>query len=328
MEENMTTHFVFGGAGFIGTNLINELLLNESYNVVCIDNLSRGKMSYIEKYMTDNRFEYLNIDISDETQLSTLLAGYLNETKCTAIWHLAANSDIPAGISDISIDLKNTFNTTVNILKWMKSEGLDTIYFASSSAIYGDHKNVKLHEAIGNCHPISNYGAMKLASEATISAAAESYLERAVIFRFPNVIGVPATHGVIYDFINKLKNNRSTLDVLGNGTQQKSYLHVSDLISAMLFLKNQEFKQSNLNVFNIGPDDEAISVSQIADIVSNLIQNDVQITYGTADRGWVGDIPRFSYSTDKLKALGWLPTMNSERAVEKAAKEIYAQLLG
>jgi UDP-glucose 4-epimerase len=169
---------------------------------------------------------------------------------------------------------------------------------------------------------------MKLASEATISAAAESYLERAVIFRFPNVIGVPATHGVIYDFINKLKNNRSTLDVLGNGTQQKSYLHVSDLISAMLFLKNQEFKQSNLNVFNIGPDDEGISVSQIADIVSNLIQNDVQITYGTADRGWVGDIPRFSYSTDKLKALGWLPTMNSERAVEKAAKEIYAQLLG
>ena len=137
---------------------------------------------------------------------------------------MAANSDIPAGVLNPDIDLRDTFLTTFEILKAMKKFNIKVLNFASSSAIYGDFGNEIIHESIGPLFPISNYGAMKLASEAQISAACEGFLNRANIFRFPNVVGAPATHGVILDFINKLRLNKNELQVLGNGTQQKAYL--------------------------------------------------------------------------------------------------------
>lgn len=166
---------------------------------------------------------------------------------------------------------------------------------------------------------------MKLASEAQISAASEHFLQRANIFRFPNVIGTPATHGVIFDFINRLKLNKSELTVLGNGTQQKSYLHVSELIDAMLFIKNKH-TDSKVEVFNIGPDDDGVTVKFIAENVVKRVSPKARLNFGEGNKGWIGDVPKFRYSINKLKSLGWKPKLSSENAIIIAIDEIANQL--
>jgi UDP-glucose 4-epimerase len=204
----------------------------------------------------------------------------------------------------------------------MREIGCRRLCFASSSAVYGFNEN-RLHEDIGPLMPISNYGAMKLSSEALISASLESFLDKVCIYRFPNVVGVPATHGVILDFIKKLKKDMSTLEVLGNGTQQKTYLHVRELVEAMLFINNNT--DNGMNYYNIGAMDDGVFVKQIAEETTKVISSDAKINYQKTDRGWVGDVPRFYYSVDKLKDLGWSPKMSSLEAVQRAVREIASQ---
>jgi UDP-glucose 4-epimerase len=199
----------------------------------------------------------------------------------------------------------------------------DTLYFASSSAIYGDHGDAVLSETSGPLFPASNYGAMKLASEAAICAAAERFLKRAVLFRFPNVVGVPATHGVILDFIRKLQADPTRLPVLGDGTQRKAYLHVSDLIDAMLAVR--ERAREKVCAINIGPIDDGITVSQIATDVVRAVSPGAATCFGTGNRGWVGDVPRFRYSVEKLLGFGWRPTHGSLDAVRLAIAEVARQ---
>lgn len=240
----------------------------------------------------------------------------------TDVWHLAANSDIPAGIEDARIDLERTFLTTFATLAAMKVHRISTLHFASSSAIYGDLGDREIFEDIGPLQPISNYGAMKLASEVQIRAAVESYLPRANIFRFPNVIGVPATHGVIMDFMLKLQASPERLQVLGNGTQQKSYLHVDDLVDAMLHIADLEGRYL---VYNIGPSDDGVTVKWIAETVRDQIAPSAVIEYGDEARGWIGDVPRFRYSCARLSETGWKPRIGSKDAVRLAVSEIGRQ---
>jgi UDP-glucose 4-epimerase len=239
------------------------------------------------------------------------------------VWHLAANSDIPAGVEDANVDLRDTFMTTFNTLQLMKEFEIPVLAFASSSAIYGDLGERPLTEDIGPLLPISNYGAMKLASEAAISAAAERFLERAFLFRFPNVIGVPATHGVILDFVRKLPKTPERLEVLGDGSQQKGYLHVEELIEAMLFIRDKA--PEKVAVYNIGCGDVGVTVRFIAEETVRQAAPNASIAYGSAKRGWVGDVPRFVYSVDKLKTLGFKSRLSSEDAVRLAVREIVAQ---
>jgi UDP-glucose 4-epimerase len=164
---------------------------------------------------------------------------------------------------------------------------------------------------------------MKLASEAAISAALESHLERAFVFRFPNVIGVPATHGVNLDFIRKLKATPGLLEVLGDGTQRKSYLHVEDLVDAMLFIRSRA--RDKLSYFNVGAQDEGVTVRFIAEKVVAKVAPRARIRYGQGNKGWAGDVPRFAYSTAKLSALGWRPKTGSAGAVAKAVDQVAAQ---
>ena len=182
----------------------------------------------------------------------------------------------------------------------MSENKIPRIAFASTSAIYGD-LNQKLAEDIGPLFPISNYGAMKLASEAAISAAAESFLERAWIFRFPNVVGSRATHGAIYDFCHKLKKNPAELEVLGDGTQEKPYFHVTDLIDAMLFITDNA--KDRLNFFNIGTSASVTTVRYLAETTVSHAQPSAKIRYTGGNRGWVGDVPKVNYSVEKLKKL-------------------------
>lgn len=313
----MTRHLIAGGAGFIGVNLARALL-DQGDEVLAVDDLSRGTMEAMKPLLNRNGFAFRQVDCSEPEGLAAALA----DEPIDEIWHMAANSDIPAGVADYRVDLQQTFMTTVAILDAMKRRGIGILHFASSSAIYGDLGDQLIHEDIGPLQPISNYGAMKLASEAQIRAAKEAYVKRVSIFRFPNVIGVPATHGVILDFVRKLKQTPDRLEVLGDGTQQKAYLHVDDLVKAMLHIRTLP---GDYRVFNIGPTDDGITVRAIAERVRDRFKPDAAIQFGEGNRGWVGDVPRFRYSVDRLIGTGWHETMGSYDTVFRAVDEIIDQ---
>jgi UDP-glucose 4-epimerase len=314
--------FITGVAGFIGCNLARTLL-DRGAEVAGFDNLCRGSIGNLTDVLGHPNFAFQVVDLSDINAYRAALRAVHQRKPITEVWHLAANSDIPAGIADPHVDLRDTFMTTLNTLLLMQEQGIDTIAFASSSAIYGDLGERNLTEDIGPLFPISNYGAMKLASEAVISAALESYLKRVFVFRFPNVIGIPATHGVIQDFIRKLKLTPENLEVLGDGTQQKSYLHVSELLDAMLFVRDHA--RDKLNFYNVGANDEGVSVRFIAESVVARVAPGAQISFGKGNKGWVGDVPRFTYSIAKLSNLGWRPRLGSAQAIRKAVDEIAEQ---
>jgi UDP-glucose 4-epimerase len=317
----MTQHvLVTGAAGFIGSHLVDRLL-DDGYQVTGIDNFARGSKENVSAALRREGFRLLQADLADLKDYRRVFADVSRPVG--DIWHMAANSDIGAGVADPNVDHRDTFLTTFNTLIIARELGIKRIAFASTSAIYGNNPEL-LVEDIGPLFPISNYGAMKLASEAIISAAAESFLERAWIFRFPNVIGPRATHGIIYDLMHKLARDRSQLEVLGDGTQQKPYLHVSELIEAMMFATKRAVEP--LNYFNIGPEDEGVTVRSIAEAVLRVAAPETPICYTGGSRGWVGDVPKFRYSIEKLGKLGWRPTLRSKQAVERAVAEIYDEL--
>lgn len=315
----MRVHLITGGAGFVGVNLARRLLArNEA--VIAFDDLSLGHREFLKSFENVAHFEFHVVDCADAQTFLDLAGSVHARRPITDIWHLAANSDIPAGVTNPNIDLRRTFQTTFETLVVVRALGVPRLHFASSSAIYGDVPDCAIAENHGPLEPISNYGAMKLASEAQIRAAVESYLERADIFRFPNVVGVPATHGVIVDLVRKCRASPSGFDVLGDGTQQKVYLHADDLVDAMLFISDHA--TGRYNVFNIGPEDDGVTVAKIAEAVRDRVSPAAAIRYGQGSKGWTGDVPRFRYAIDRLAALGWTPKMGSAAAIRRAVDEI------
>jgi UDP-glucose 4-epimerase len=313
---------VTGAAGFIGSHLVDRLLENGA-TVLGLDNMKLGRRANLAKALENPRFKFVEQDVNDVPVVMKLVAAESKATRFDVAWHMAANSDIRAGVTDPDVDLSCTFLTTHNLLKVMREHGIPHLAFASTSAIYGVHPGL-LHESIGPLFPISNYGAMKLASEAAISAAVEAYLKRAWIFRFPNVVGSRSTHGVIYDFAQKLKKNPGELEVLGDGSQEKPYFHVNDLVEAMLFIV--ERAKEPLNCFNIGTADTVTTVRYIADAVVKRQSPGAKTRYTGGSKGWVGDVPKFNYSIEKLKKLGWSPRLTSNQAVDRAVEETVAEV--
>jgi UDP-glucose 4-epimerase len=323
-------HVIAGGAGFIGLNLARHLLRDQQSQVVILDNHSNShpkelKLLQIEQQST-GQLKSIKVDISDYQSLCSIVddidAKEFAVDGGSTVWHLAANSDIPSGISNPAIDLRDTFMTTYNLLRLCKERGVKKFIFASSSAIYGDHGETVIKEDTAPLMPISNYGAMKLASEAICFAAKHDFLEDLYVFRFPNVVGTPATHGVIYDFVKKLKRDPSQLTVLGDGTQKKSYLHVNDLIRAMTYLSETVDFKDETPIFNLGPSQDSITVREIAECVKANTSPNAVIRYGEVSYGWKGDIPRFSYNIDKALSHGWQPKLDSRAAIELAVKQI------
>ena len=257
----MNLHIIAGGAGFIGCNLSQLLTKLEDSRIVILDNLSNPNINlntFNSTLQSNTIFHKVDLsDYSNAVSVFDLIAASCDLTKAT-IWHLAANSDIPSGVNDPNIDYRDTFLTTFNLLKAAKQFSIKKFIFASSSAIYGDHGSTCINELTSPLMPISNYGAMKLASEAICFSAREDFLDDLRVFRFPNVVGVPATHGVLFDFVRKLNATPNNLDVLGNGTQSKSYLHVSDLVYGMIYLSSVDLKCDDNPIFNLGGTDQYV----------------------------------------------------------------------
>ena len=310
---------ITGGAGFIGSHLI-ERLIKENNEVMCIDDLSLGKMENIQHLMRDPLFKFIRMDILDEGKLREVFSKHNFEM----VFHLAANSDIEKSLEERDLDLNKNFLTTVRVLECMREFKVKKIAFASTSAVYGETDKL-INEDFGPLFPISLYGATKLAAEAYISVYSNNYDIQAWIFRFPNVVGPRPTHGIIYDLFNKLKKDPRQLRVLGNGKQRKPYLHVSELIDALLFcLKHSNEK---LNYFNISADSTTV-ISDIAEWVVKRWGANSKIIYGKEDRGWIGDVSHFKYDTLKIRKLGWKPSLSSDEAIKRAIEENYKELKG
>ena len=235
------------------------------------------------------------------------------------VFHLAANSDIQASADNPKVEYENTYTTTFNLLLCMRKYNVKKMFFASTSAVYGDKRNIVLDENTSNLMPISYYGASKLGSEALISAFSYMNDMKVLVFRFPNVIGPRLTHGVIFDFIKKLKDNPQKLQILGDGRQTKPYIYISDLVDAIMTFK--ENVTENVLLYNVGVNG-ATSVSTIADITCQEMNlTDVQYEYTGGEGGWKGDVPRFEYCLDKIHKAGWQAKYTSDDAVRMTVRE-------
>lgn len=305
---------VTGAAGFIGSHLCDRLLAR-GHQVWGIDNMHLGRMRNIAHLAGNSAFAFEEMDCLDSAALPSLFS----KAKFDQVFHLAANSDIAAGNSDRALDLKLNQLTTTAVLEAMHGHGVPRLFFSSTSAVFGELDR-PIAEDDGPLQPISFYGASKLAAEAFVSVYSHTMGIRSVIFRFPNVVGERSTHGAIFDFIAKLKKDPALLPVLGDGRQTKPYLYVSDLIDAIELAWSKSTLP--LEVYNAAGSG-ATSVKDIAAIVVQYFgKPDTQIVYGGGDRGWPGDVPRFSYDTQKLRALGWFPKWESTAAVRHTAERI------
>ena len=306
-------YLVAGGAGFIGSHLVDRLAQLNSLrgggcnSITVVDNLRLGKTAFIEKHFGDPDFKFYNVDAADEEALDKIFSDH----KFDRVYHLAANSDIQKSAKDPNIDVHDTLGTTLSILLSMRKHGVKELFFASTSAIYGN-KTELLKEDTGDLKPISYYGAAKLSSEAFISAFAAMCDLKVNIIRFANVIGGRLTHGVIHDFIKKLRRNPKQLEILGDGNQEKPYIYVEDLIEAILFLP---FDHEGVNVFNAGVT-TATKVKRIADMICEQMHLPaVEYKFTGGSVGWKGDVAKFQYDLSKIHEAGWSAKHTSDEAI-------------
>ncbi len=312
-DDQYRRYFVTGGAGFIGSHLV-ERLLAAGKEVAVYDNLAAGRKENIAHVLGDPHLTFHQADALDLPRLTAAMKGY------EVVWHLAANADIPGGIKKTDMDLNNGTIATRNVLEAMRSNGIENIIFSSSSTVYGDAPLVALAETTGPELPISLYGAAKLAAEGLISAYSHLFGVRGCIFRFGNVLGARMSHGVIHDFIHKLRRNPNELEVLGDGKQQKNYFLVEDCIEGMYtgFRKSEK----RCDVFNLGSE-TTVTVTEIAKIVAaEMGLKDVKLKYTGGPRGWPGDAPYVWYDVSKMKKLGWQASGSSAEAVRTACRRL------
>jgi len=299
---------VTGGAGFIGSHLVDQLVARGDA-VTVFDNMSSGRAEFLAHH--GDSVTFIQGDLLDLDATKAAMPGI------DFVFHLAANPDIRLGTRVTDTDLKQGTLATYNVIEAMRCAGVKNIAFASSSVVYGEAEQMPTPEDYGPLFPISLYGASKLASEALITSWVGTFELKAWLFRFANIVGARGTHGVIFDFIHKLKADPSRLEVLGNGRQEKSYLEVMDCARAMIHLT--ETTDEAINCFNLGTRDTC-SVSRIAEIVieETGLQN-VSIEYTGGDRGWAGDVPKSMLDPSRLFESGYTPTYNSEESIRHTA---------
>jgi UDP-glucose 4-epimerase len=308
---------VAGGAGFIGSNLIDNLL-EKGHEVVCVDNYFLGVKENIAHLEKNSNFTMYEHDLCE----LEILEKIFEKEKVEYVFQLAANSDIQASAKNPIIEYQNTYTTTFNILECMRLFGVKRLFFASTSAVYGEKIGEILTEITADLRPVSYYGGSKLGAEAIISAFSYMNDFETLVFRFPNVVGPRLTHGVIFDFIKKLEKNNTELEILGDGTQCKPYIYVTDLVEAIE--KYMITNVKGMTIYNLGVEG-ATTVTKIADIIcEKLGLTGVKYNYTGGNVGWRGDVPRFQYDLSKIYATGWRASYSSDEAVAKTVEMVLA----
>jgi UDP-glucose 4-epimerase len=300
---------ITGAAGFIGSNLVESLI--EENRIVAVDNLSNGSEENIREFYSHENFTFHKIDVKDKVKLKKVLDGI------DIIFHLSANADVRRGYGDTKVDMEENMIATYSVLESMRENDVNELIFSSTSTVYGNVTVIPTPENYGPLIPISHYGASKLAAEAFIFSFSNNYGFRSSIFRFANIVGKKSSHGVIFDFKRKLKKNREVLEVLGDGTQSKSYLHVDDCIEGILKLHGKSD-----GLFNLGTK-QRTSVTEIANMMIEKYAPNARIEFtgGPGGAGWTGDVKTMQLDISKAERNGWKYKYESKEAVRKAIEE-------
>jgi len=302
--------FVTGGAGFIGSSLVDRLL-NDGHEVVCFDNLSTGQERFLESAKLSERFTFIKGDILNQEKLSRSMEG------CNFVFHLAANADVRFGVNHPALDLQQNTIATFGVLEAMRANKITQIAFSSTGSIYGEAKVIPTPEDAPFPIQTSLYGTSKLSGEGLIQAYCEGFGFQSWIFRFVSILGERYTHGHVFDFYKKLKHDPSTLEVLGNGKQRKSYLYIQDCIDAIFFAI--EHAKENVNIYNLGTN-EYCEVNHSISWICKELNVEPTLEYTGGDRGWIGDNPFIFLDTKKINSLGWKPKLTIQEAILKTVR--------
>jgi UDP-glucose 4-epimerase len=306
----MAKYFVTGGSGFIGSHIVDHLIEND-HEVTVYDNLSTGKELFVKHHLDNPKFKLVKADVLDLDKLKQAMANH------DFVFHIQANADVRDGINNTKRDLDQNTIATWNVLEAMRINNIKKIAFSSSAVVYGEPDNFPTPE---NTELIqtSLYGASKLAGEAMIQAYCEYFDMQCWIFRFVSWIGERYTHGVIYDFMKKLKQNPEELEILGDGKQKKSYLYVKDGVDGVFFAI-ENFKEKK-NVFNLGHT-EFMNVVDLANLICDELKlENVKYNFTGGSRGWKGDSPLVHLDVSKLEKLGWKPKTSIEEGIRNTVK--------
>jgi UDP-glucose 4-epimerase len=300
-------YIVTGAAGFIGSNLVDRLI-NDGHYVLGIDNLSTGRMEFLKNSLTSTAFTFLEGDITNKEFLEASFKGW------DFVYHLAANADVRFGLNHPYKDIEQNTIGTFNVLEAMRENNIFKIGFSSTGSVYGESSQIPTFENAPFPIQTSLYGSSKLSGEALITSYCEGYNFEANIFRFVGILGERYTHGHIYDFYKKLKQDPSQLEILGDGKQRKSYLYVQDCIEAMLTAEEKMIE--SVNIYNLGVDSYC-EVMDSVKIICNELNISPHLCFTGGERGWVGDNPFIFLETSKIRSLGWVPKLSIQEGVIK-----------
>jgi UDP-glucose 4-epimerase len=315
--------FLVGGAGFIGSHFVDRLLADGIADGVTVyDNFSSGRRWHLEKHEGDARLAVVEGDVRDLESLVTAMQGH------QVVIHLASNPDIARAATEPAVDFDLGTLLSHHVVEAARRVSAQRILYASGSGVYGDLGEIEVDEDWGPLVPVSTYGASKLAGEALLCSYCFMFGLSGVSFRFGNVVGPRQTHGVGFDFVRKLVADPSRLEIMGDGSQSKSYIYVDDIVEAVLTAQREA--PEPYTAYNVATGDY-ITVAEIADLAAEAVgldPDDVSYEYSGGDRGWRGDVPVVRLNTDRIRGLGWSPTRSSREAIQESLRELLGELRG
>ncbi len=309
---------VFGGAGFIGHHLILSLLA-AGKSVICVDSLKSGSALNLKNFTANDNFKFYQLDISDTDSLLKVVPSN------SVIYHLASNPDIAAAASNPRIDFVNGTIITESALEVARLTSAAHFIYTSGSGVYREDYDNELNES-AQLLPISTYGASKLAGESLAAAYSFMFSLKVTILRFANVVGPFQTHGVGYDLLRKLKANQESLDIRGDGTQEKAYVHVSDVVRAIDVIVSKQVNQ--YDIYNVSLN-QTVTVKEIVEMClqqSGISESDIALSYQSSPRGWIGDVPKIRMNSEKLRSLGWTPRYSCQEALKDSLGAMWTEI--
>jgi len=310
--------FIAGGAGFIGSHFVDHFLSATDAAVTVFDNFTSGQRWHLQEHAKNTRLAVVQGDLQDRAAVTTAVGGH------DVVYHFASNPDIAKAMTQPDVDFWQGTYLTQNLLEAMREAAVRRLVYASGSGVYGDTGLKPVHEDWSPLLPISTYGASKLACEVLISAYCHMFGFQGWAFRFANVVGRRQTHGVAYDFIRKLRRDPSRIEILGDGSQSKSYIHVSDIVAAIQHVVARA--AAAFNYYNVATDDY-LDVRAIAEmVVAAMGLRNVALAFTGGDRGWKGDVPILRFDLAKIHALGWRAGLGSHAAMRRAIREMLGDL--